>query len=56
MAVRSTVDEMITCSTDGIVIWDLRTLTRRRTLGPNPYGALTALFSEDGEYVVTAFK
>ena len=56
MSVRATADELISCSGDGVVLWDLRNMVRRKTLNAAGLGAVQAAFSDDGALIVAAFR
>ncbi|KAK9816667.1 hypothetical protein WJX72_003486 [[Myrmecia] bisecta] len=56
IAVRGSGDELISVSADCILLWDLKTLQRKKALGSSPYGAVQALYTPDERTIITAFK
>ncbi|GLI62439.1 hypothetical protein VaNZ11_005060, partial [Volvox africanus] len=56
MEVNRELSELMSTSVDGVLVWDLKKLRRKRVLGSGPYGALQASYTADGLAVVTHFK
>ncbi|GLC56049.1 hypothetical protein PLESTB_001059000 [Pleodorina starrii] len=56
MELNRELNELMSTSVDGVLVWDLKKLRRKRVLGSGPYGALQASYTPDGQAVVTHFK
>ncbi|MEW5298376.1 MAG: hypothetical protein WDW36_001506 [Sanguina aurantia] len=54
--VNDATEELLSTSVDGILLWSIKTLTRKRVLGSGPYGARQAVFSPDEQSIMAAFK
>ncbi|KAG2425932.1 hypothetical protein HXX76_013306 [Chlamydomonas incerta] len=56
LALSRELDELLSTSVDGVVVWDVKKLRRKRVLGSGPYGAVQARYTPDGLAIVTQFK
>ncbi|KAG2434986.1 hypothetical protein HYH02_011985 [Chlamydomonas schloesseri] len=56
LALSRELDELLSTSVDGVVVWDVKKLRRKRVLGSGPYGAVQAAYTPDGVAIVTQFK
>ncbi|PNW86118.1 hypothetical protein CHLRE_02g074000v5 [Chlamydomonas reinhardtii] len=56
LALSRELDELLSTSVDGVMVWDIKKLRRKRVLGSGPYGAVQASYTPDGLAIVTQFK
>ncbi|CAG9462793.1 unnamed protein product [Pedinophyceae sp. YPF-701] len=56
MTMRATADELLTVSADGLIVWDMRNLTRKKTLSAGGVAVLQGAFTEDGTHIAAAFR
>lgn len=56
LTMRPGGDELLSLALDGVVLWDASKLTRKRSLGNGPYGAVHAAYTHDGSSMVTSFQ
>ncbi|KAI8465354.1 MAG: hypothetical protein J3K34DRAFT_461431 [Monoraphidium minutum] len=54
LSVRAAGEQLAAASADGVVLWDLATLQRRRLLSAAPYGTLQAAYTQDERTLVVA--
>ncbi|EFJ44153.1 hypothetical protein VOLCADRAFT_95633 [Volvox carteri f. nagariensis] len=56
LEINRELNELLSTSVDGVLVWDIQKLRRKRVLGSGPYGALQASYTADGQAIVTQFK
>ncbi|KAL0019139.1 hypothetical protein WJX79_008487 [Trebouxia sp. C0005] len=56
MSLRSSGDELVTVSSDCVLLWDLKNLTRKKALGTGPNSAVQAEYALDGNVLITVLK
>ncbi|GAX76786.1 hypothetical protein CEUSTIGMA_g4232.t1 [Chlamydomonas eustigma] len=54
--VREGIEEMISVAADGIILWDTKSLQRKRFLGNGPYAAIEAYFIPKSESIAAELQ